>query len=109
MTEAVEKMMGVYKDWGVDLFKDAFSLAGIAQKYVFHNLAEDVYFSNFGQEHEHIYKEMREKGITGGPSIAFTRYHEKGVTRIRGGKEICKKVIGLDCSSMYLECTARVV
>ena len=79
MTEAVEKMMEVYKGWGVDLFKDAFSLAGIAQKFVFRNLAEDVYFSNFGQEHEYIYKEMREKGITGGPSIAFTRYHENNL------------------------------
>ena len=69
MTEAVLKMMNVYRDWGVDLFKDAFSLAGIAQKFVFRNLTEDVYFANFGQEHEHIYKELREKGITGGPSI----------------------------------------
>ena len=27
--------------------------------------------------------------------------------RIRGGDEVCKKIIGLDCNSMYLECTAK--
>jgi hypothetical protein len=107
MTEAVVKMVNVYKEWGLDLFKEAFSLAGIAQKYVFRNLPEDVYFSTFGAEHQHIYEELRRLGICGGPSIAFTRYHEGGVTKIRGGEEVCKKVIGLDCNSMYLKCTAQ--
>ena len=107
MTEAVEKMLIVYKDWGLDLFKEAFSLAGIAQKYVFRNLPEDTYFSTFGEEHQHIYEELRRLGICGGPSIAFTRYHEAGVTKIRDGEEVCKTIIGLDSNSMYLECTAQ--
>ena len=84
MTEAVGKMLNVYKGWGLDLFKDAFTLAGIAQKYVFRNMPEDVYFSTFGEQHQHIYRELRKKGITGGPSIVFTRYHEADVTRILG-------------------------
>ena len=54
----------------MDLFKDAFSLAGIAQKYVFRNLADDVYFANFGKEHEHIYK-MKEWSIPGIHSISL--------------------------------------
>ena len=66
----------------------------------------DVHFSNFGKEHQHIYKELREKGVTGGPSIGFTHYHEKGENKIRGDEETCKKVIGYDCSSIYLKCTA---
>ena len=106
MTEAVGKMHVVYKEKNLDIFKDAVSLAGITQKYVFKNLPQDVYFSNFSENHAHIYKEFREKGVCGGPSIVFTRYHEAGVTKIRGGTEICKKIIGLDCNSMYLNCTA---
>ena len=50
---------------------------------------------------------MREKGVVGGASIGFTRYHEKDETKIRGGEEFCKKIIGLDCNSMYLKCTAK--
>ena len=44
--------------------------------------------------------------MTGGPSIGFTRYHETGENKIRGDEETCKKVIGYDCSSIYLKCTA---
>ena len=105
MTEAVIKMLKIYNEKDLDLFKDAISLAGITQKYVFKNLHKDIYFSNFGYEHSYIYKDLRQKGICGGPSICFTRYHEAGVTKIRGGK-VCKNIIGLDCNSMYLNCTA---
>ena len=58
MTQAVSKMLDVYKQKGIDLFKDAFSLVGIAQKYVHRN--RKAYFSSFGKEHKHIYKDMRE-------------------------------------------------
>ena len=63
MTEAVIKMLQVYNEKDLDLFKESVGVAGISQKYVFKNLPADVYFSNFGKEHKHIYKEMREKGI----------------------------------------------
>ena len=105
MTQAVEKMFKVYKDKDLDLFKEGFSLAGITQKYVFKNLPDQTYFSQFGKEHAHIYKELRAKGVCGGPSIVFTRYHEAGLTKIRGG-QTCRKVIGFDCNSMYLNCTS---
>ena len=106
MTIAVEKMIKVYKEKKIDIFKEAVSLAGITQKYVFKNLPQDVYFSNFSKNHAHIYKELRGKGVCGGPSIVFTRYHEAGLTKITGGTEICKKIIRLDCNSMYLNCTS---
>ena len=91
MTIAVEKMFKVYKEKTLDIFKEAISLAGITQKYVFKNLPQDVYFSNFSKNHAHIYKELRGKGVCGGPSIVFTRYHEAGLTKITGGTEISKK------------------
>ena len=40
-------------------------------------------------------------GICGGPSIVFSRYHERDVTRIRGGK-LCKSIIGFDAAALYL-------
>ena len=81
MTEAVDKMLEVYRQEGIDLFKEAVSLAGIAQKYVHRETAKrhgNVYFTSIGKEHKHIYNDLRETGISGGPSIAFCRFHEKG-------------------------------
>ena len=55
-------------------------------------------------EHKHIHKDLKTLGIVGGPSIIFHRYHEANITIIKG-KNICKKVIGLDENALYLSCT----
>ena len=51
-------------------------------------------------ENKDIYHKMK-ANIAGGPSIIFTRYAEKGITIIRGGKT-CQKVIGYDANALYL-------
>ena len=40
--------------------------------------------------------------IVGGPAIIFHRYHEKGITTIRGGSELCRKIEGYDANALYL-------
>ena len=40
--------------------------------------------------------------IVGGPAIIFHRYHEKNVTRIRGGSEPCRSIVGYDANALYL-------
>ena len=40
--------------------------------------------------------------IVGGPAIIFHRYHEKDVTKIRGGSEPCRSIVGYDANALYL-------
>ena len=72
LVEGMVKMQKVYRDQGLDMFKDAVSLPRLAQKEIFRSLNED-YFTTFSEKHSHIFKELR-NGIVGGPSIVFTRY-----------------------------------
>ena len=100
MVEAVEKMLDIYMKKGLDIFKDSVSLPGITMKYIMKNLGRD-YFTSIGEEHSHIYKDLRNLGVVGGPSQVIHRYHEKGETKIRGEKT-CEKIMGYDCNSMYV-------
>ena len=70
---------------------------------MFKKLQKDEYFVTFSHQHKHLHREVQDR-IVGGPSIVLTRHHERGKTRIRGGSEICKKVIGYDANSLYLWC-----
>ena len=99
LVEGIVKMSKIYQNQGLNMFKDAVSLPKLTQKQIFRPLKED-YFTTFSKKHAHIFKQLR-SGIVGGPSIIFTRYQEKGVTKIKGG-EICQKILGYDCNSMYL-------
>ena len=101
LVEGIEKMMEIYRNQGLNMFKDAVSLPKLTQKQIFRPLKED-YFTTFSEKHQHIYKQLRE-GIVGGPSVVYTRWAEKG--RKIKGKEICKKVEGYDCNSLYLWAT----
>ena len=106
LVEGIEKMIEIQNKKKLDMFKDSVSLPGLVQKYLMRNLAEEDYFAGVGKEHAHIYKQLRQLGIVGGPSIIFHRYQEAGVTKIKG-KDLCKKIIGFDANSLYLSCTAK--
>ena len=103
MIEAVGKMNAIYHQQGFSMFKDAISLPKLTQKIIFKPLKKD-YFVRFGKPHKHLFKDLR-ANLTGGPSIIFTRHHEKGKTRIRNGPAICQAVDGFDCNAMYLWAT----
>ena len=99
-------MLEIENDNGLDVFKESVSLSGLTQKYLFKKLDEKDYFVGIGREHAYIYKQLRELGIVGGPSIIFHRYQEAGVTLIKE-HELCKKVFGYDANSLYLYCTGK--
>ena len=101
MVEGVEKMAAIYLGHSLCMLKDAVSLPRLSQKIIFRSLRKDDYFVSFGEQHKHIFQELRDK-IVGGPSIIFTRYAEANVTRIRNGTEVCKTVEGWDANSLYL-------
>ena len=86
LVQGIEKMIDIKITEGMDMFKDSVSLPGLTQRYLFRNLGDD-YFTFFNEENKHFYKELK-KNITGGPSLVFCRYQEKGETLIKG-KEPC--------------------
>ena len=50
--------------------------------------------------------------LTGGPSIIFTRYHERNKTKIRKNEigehaKFCKSIAGYDANSLYLSCFGK--
>ena len=96
--EAISKMFEFYREKKLDLFKDGISVPGLVMRYLFQNT--DAQFSLFDEENEDLFHTFK-NNIVGGPSIIFNRYHEKNVTKIRGGK-ICKNVVGYDANALYL-------
>ena len=53
-------------------------------------------------------------GMVDGPAQVFTRYHEKGITRIRshvnGEKnKLAKGVVGYDANALYIYCSGDVM
>ncbi len=105
MVEAINKMFLFYSAKGLDMFKDAISLPGLAYKMLLSCTPEK--FSLFKEEDKELFYLLK-RNIVGGPSIIFHRYHEAGKTRIRGGK-LCKKVLGYDANALYLWAIAQVM
>ena len=107
---AVKKQLELYQThFKIDIFKEGISLPGISLKYAMKTT--DAKFALYGEKFKWLYKELRES-ITGGPSIIFTRYHEKGITKIRLSKygteaELCEAVLGVDANSLYLSSYAQ--
>ncbi len=103
---AVEKMKNFYCDLGVDPFKNAISVPGIARQLLFRTAKENnAYFALFGNQDMDLYYTLR-KNIVGGPSIIFTRHHEVGSTLIRGDK-VCQSIVGYDANALYLWALAQ--
>ena len=68
-------MKGYYGERGIDICKDAVSLAGVSLQYVLRCL--DYNDKRFYAPPEEAYKHLK-GAVSGGPSIVFTRYHEVG-------------------------------
>ena len=83
------------------MFKDAISVPGLALLYLFNNLPKDTFFTIFNKTNSDLHHLVKDN-IVGGPAIIFHRYHEKDVTRIRGGFELCRNIVGYDANALYL-------
>ncbi|MES9902395.1 MAG: hypothetical protein ABW168_06885 [Sedimenticola sp.] len=98
---AIERLQKFYFDKGIDVFKTAISVPGIARQMLFKTAEESgAEFSLMDQGNEKLYQTIKQN-IVGGTSIIFTRYAKAGETLIRGGK-LCKKVVGYDANALYL-------
>ena len=99
--EAIVKQFAFYHDRGIDMFKDGISVPGLSLLHLFNDLPNDTYFTVFNNTNKDAHKLVKDN-IVGGPAIIFHRYHEKGITKIRGGSELCRKIVGYDAYALYL-------
>ena len=99
--DAIAKQAGFYKQHNIDMFKDGISVPGLSLLHLFNDLPNDTYFVTFNRTNSDLH-ELVKDNIVGGPAIIFHRYHEKNVTRIRGGSEPCRSIVGYDANALYL-------
>ena len=99
--DAIAKQAGFYKHQNIDMFKDGISVPGLSLLHLFNDLPNDTYFTVFNRTNSDLH-ELVKDNIVGGPAIIFHRYHEQGITKIRGGEETCRKIVGYDANALYL-------
>jgi G:T-mismatch repair DNA endonuclease (very short patch repair protein) len=105
---AIQRQFDVYARRGVDMFKDAISIPGVAVKWMFDASSGQPFdIPLIGSRDADLYKTVREN-IVGGPSIIFCRHQEKDVTKIRphvygeDNAKTCREVLGCDANALYL-------
>jgi G:T-mismatch repair DNA endonuclease (very short patch repair protein)/DNA-directed RNA polymerase subunit RPC12/RpoP len=105
--EAIAKQTTIYASKNIDMFKHAISIPGIAVLWKFHVLKDTpVDIPLISTVNRDLYHTVK-ANIVGGPSIVFHRYHEKGVTELRGhdykaDAKKCQNVVGFDANALYL-------
>ena len=62
--------------------------------------SSDSKFALFNKDNADLYYTLKQN-IVGGPSIIFSRYHEKDVTKIKKSDKFCKAIVGYDCNGLY--------
>lgn len=103
--EALEKMSQFWKPRGIDMFKEAISLSGLAFKFELSFLREQGFcLSAF---HSEELFQLFKENMVGGPAIVFHRYAEVDKTKIRECKygqaaKVVKKIVGYDANALYL-------
>ena len=99
--DAIAKQAAFYHNRHIDIFKDGISVPGLALSYMFNDLPPNTFFTVFNETSKDLHHLVKDN-IVGGPAIIFHRYHEKGVTKIRGGGELCRAIVGYDANALYL-------
>ena len=98
--DAIAKQAAFYRDRHIDMFKDGISVPGLSLLHLFNDLPNDTNFVTFNRTNSDLHKLVKDN-IVGGPAIIFHRYHEKDVTKIRGGGETCRAIVGYDANALY--------
>ena len=103
--EAIKNLISYYMERNIDVFKDAVSIPGVAQRLAFKSLNFKDTFYLFNKRHSDLLP-LFYSNMVGGPAFIFDRMQEKDETTIRHipGGRITKKIIGLDCNALYLDC-----
>ena len=105
---ALQNQIDVFStEFHMDMLKDGWTIPALTMKYLFKsalsNKNQKWIFFSLPENKEADYHALLREQMVGGPSIVFTRHHEKDVTRIRDkdGKsvQICA---GYDANALYL-------
>ena len=99
--QAIDKQFAFYQQHNIDMFMDGISVPGLSLLHLFNDLPNDTYFTVFNRTNSDLH-ELVKDNIVGGPAIIFHRYHETGVTKIRGGGETCRSIVGYDANALYM-------
>ena len=91
--EAMQKLMEVYHNKGIDMLKLRCTLPNLA------NICYHKFFP-FVEADKDLHHKIRED-MTGGPSIVFTRKAVVNQTFIRNSENLCKSIVGIDASQLY--------
>ena len=97
--EALLKMLSIYADKKIDLFKNCVTVPSAARHLIFNSVDDDVKFALCDKSQKDIHT-LFKKNICGGPSIVMSRHQERDVTKIRNDKTT-KKVVGYDANGLY--------
>ena len=108
--ETLEKMKAFYTKLGIDIFKYAVSLPGVAMQYILRGTLRGRNLPGLYAPTGEAY-EMLKGAVVGGPSLVFTRKHIAGQTRIRSHKyelaRIVQRILGFDANSLYPSTMAK--
>ena len=104
---ALKNLVKYYSDRNVDIFKEAISVPGIAERLAFKTVKSD-FFTLFSGQHKDLFS-LFKSNLVGGPAIIFDRKQVAGQTNIRHhpNGEVCRKIIGYDANSLYLGCMGQ--
>ena len=106
--KAVEKMLALYFNAQLDVFKCSVSVPGLARISVMrHAQKRGVNFALIDVDNADLHHIFRANTF-GGPSIIFNRKHARGETYIRDNpNHPCKSIIGYDANALYLYCIGQ--
>ena len=77
---ALSSFVSLYTEQKINIFKDYVALPGVAKKLLY--ASTDSNFPLINQHNANLYSTYR-KNIVVGHSKIFSRYHEKGVSKIK--------------------------
>ena len=107
---AVENLLHPYNQQGLDIFKRAFSVSGVAKLQMMKRIEKETFFCLFPKRHADLYNTMHSQ-IARALSIVFTRLAIAGETKIRSHEiddpEPVTQDLGLDANSLYLHAIAQ--
>ncbi|KAI9188571.1 uncharacterized protein BJ171DRAFT_549374 [Polychytrium aggregatum] len=99
--------MSFYSSKNIHVFKDAISIPGLVEQYLFRPLRDDIHASFMLISDQALYTELRDS-VVGGPSLVFNEFAKAGETLIHGNPDrICQRVIGMDGNALYLWCLGQ--
>ena len=96
--EAMQKMIDLYHNKGIDMLKLGCKLPNLANICL--HKSTDLKFYPFTESDKDLLEKIRED-MVGGPSIVFTRKAVVDETFIRRSSNLCKSVVGIDASQLY--------